>query len=276
MKKTVVYVMGLGHSGSTTLQYLLCRNLPAALGLGEVFKLSPFWAAESRHGECACGNDVQNCALWGQLEPLSKESNEHWYWRLQQHLFVQFPDSGIWIDTSKSLKEFKAWKKMTRDISSLELKIIFLARDVQSWAWSDERVRTRKNRPTRGLWVSMVFWSIQQLRFLLTIKKSKLPYHLILYDSLAKETSREIRQVREFLQVNTSDHVDDRIFSHAVHDVTGNRMKKKIGAESLVRYDDAWLSDLRITKVYKKNWLARIVMAQLRKIEKQRGQDYIG
>ena len=190
-KKTVVYILGLGHSGSTILEHLICQS-SEAVGLGEVFKLTGCWANESRLHRCTCGRKAASCELWGPLDPIGLETKEAWYKRLEGQLRLNFPSQNLWVDTSKSIREYKEWQRLGFRENSIELKIIYLVRDVRAWIWSDARVRARKNRRQRLTLTSMLFWYVQQLRFQRVLKFSGLTSHMVSYDALVGDSEKEM------------------------------------------------------------------------------------
>jgi hypothetical protein len=247
-KKTVVYVLGLGHSGSTILEYLVCQN-SRALGLGEVYKLTGKWALASRLRDCSCGENVESCEVWDQMGLRQAESKKDWYKRLEKHLREKFPEKYLWVDTSKSIREFTNWQVLAERDQNLDLKIIYLVRDVRGWVWSDVGVRKRKNRRQRSLGITMIFWYIQQLRFRKALRVSRLQSYTVSYESLVFEQQQEMANIFRFLDMKPKNEMGvmkPDLTKGFVHDVTGNRMKSDLKSSTPIKYDFAWTKNPQI------------------------------
>lgn len=243
--KTVVYVLGLGHSGSTILEYLICQNA-RTLGLGEVFRLTGKFALANRLRECSCGENVESCEVWDQMGLRQAESKKDWYERLEKHLRKKVPEQDWWIDTSKSIREFTNWQVLAERDQNLDLKIIYLVRDVRGWVWSDVGVRKRKNRRQRSLGISMIFWYIQQLRFRMALRGSRLQSYTLSYESLVFEQQQEMANIFRFLDMKQEDVMKSDLTKGFVHDVTGNRMKSELKSSTPIKYDFAWTQNAQI------------------------------
>ena len=62
----IIYVLGLGHSGSTVLDMLLA-TAGKAVGLGQVWRVLREDFATSKERVCSCGETALNCPLWGSV-----------------------------------------------------------------------------------------------------------------------------------------------------------------------------------------------------------------
>ena len=103
---TVVYVAGIGRTGSTVLGELLDR-LPDVAFVGE---LSLFWCRYARRDLCSCGRPLPECDFWsavvrrgfGELPPGRAEDLERLERRVRRRHAPQMLVSRRWASRSKS------------------------------------------------------------------------------------------------------------------------------------------------------------------------------
>ena len=69
--RKIIYIMGLGHSGSTVLDLLLTTTRKA-VGLGQVWNVLTEDAAQTRRRQCSCGASALDCEFWSPILPRVK------------------------------------------------------------------------------------------------------------------------------------------------------------------------------------------------------------
>ncbi|MCA9641093.1 MAG: hypothetical protein KC492_10375, partial [Myxococcales bacterium] len=114
----LVYILGLGHSGSTLLEMLLSSH-PRLLGLGEVASLLTRGMRE-RHlsgpwpSPCSCGVLARDCPVWkptlDQLQPDGPESSLDVLVADLVGRATQVTGKDILIDSSKTWHALDAWR----------------------------------------------------------------------------------------------------------------------------------------------------------------------
>lgn len=69
MTQTIVYILGLSHSGSTLLSLLLAR-LSGAVSVGESYAVlsGKQRALEGTEGMCSCQEELEKCELWSRVD----------------------------------------------------------------------------------------------------------------------------------------------------------------------------------------------------------------
>lgn len=145
MRKTIVYIVGRGHSGSTMLELLLNRN-PSIAAMGEVnlLPLQLYRTGDKSRwiGECSCNSRPLECPTWGptlrkvqhrtkldlETRPLSLRVSdeglaEEFGWKKPwsvltfkaRRFFRKQSQNGSFLSSVFDNKLFKPWAK-TRDI----------------------------------------------------------------------------------------------------------------------------------------------------------------
>ena len=158
MKKNIIYVASLYHSGSTLLDRILSIS-DKSLGLGEIYKL----IIDGPEENCSCGLRTLDCDFWNDLEIFKKtnpndfQSIEKRYKDILKKTIDRFSEIEYIIDSSKchplslriTYKNFKGLLFHTKN-NPHNLKVIHLYRDPRGWVNSildrEKRFsRTRNN-----------------------------------------------------------------------------------------------------------------------------------
>ncbi|WP_226634517.1 sulfotransferase [Novosphingobium profundi] len=63
---TVLYVGGVGRSGSSLIERLLDTH-PEVVSLGEIHQIFSTWLDFDKRQLCGCGEEFQNCPFWGEV-----------------------------------------------------------------------------------------------------------------------------------------------------------------------------------------------------------------
>ena len=155
----VVYIVGLGHSGSTLLDLLLSGH-PRIMGLGEIG--SVLWN-KTRSGEytehiCSCKQLMNECEFWSQFKTTKGRDKIEEY-RSVLHLTREFGKKVI-VDSSKNLPPLECLKQL-HDNKEIELKVIFLVKDKRGWAASMKKADKRWGKEEKA---SFHYWGIWYYR----------------------------------------------------------------------------------------------------------------
>ena len=101
-KFSTLFILGLGHSGSTLLGKMLGCH-PDVVFVGELLRLEQA-LADSEH-RCSCGDSVTTCPVWRRriesLPPVVKTDFRHWTWELIERLRMT-ENKALLVDSSKS------------------------------------------------------------------------------------------------------------------------------------------------------------------------------
>jgi hypothetical protein len=147
LRRKIVFIVGLSRVGSTMLDLVLGCN-PKFVGLGEIFQvLRPDMNRFEQNEYCSCGKLTRECSFWGVVAEGLKEKktaglDERYGHTLQAFEDLYGPDH-IMVDSSKLLDVLKTVVRLPW----VEVKVIYLIRDVRAWTIS--RLNNRKNFPKR-------------------------------------------------------------------------------------------------------------------------------
>lgn len=165
MTQAVVFVSGMHRSG-TSLLHLMIAAHPKYVGVGEVYGLikpGSKHLAEAEGVRCSCGEPATQCRFWGKVVARLAQSNEATRggrYRIFLDAFsAHFGADRIPVDSSKDLKALRA----LRTIPGLDVKTIYLIRDVRAWSVSMEHHRERL--ASQGRVSSMKLPPLQQRLF---------------------------------------------------------------------------------------------------------------
>lgn len=242
----LVYIMGLGHSGSTFLEYVLC-SLNGVLGLGEFENLyvnaESAWVDGSPPApRCSCGMKASECSFWAQLMPAVDENKAMWYKRCIRHVREYDKSIHTVIDTSKTGSGLTNWIRLYQEGVVTELSLILLYRDPRGWVVSEVKNRKRKSRPSKHIVSHFIHWQREYSRFFRFIRGTDCRTAVVSYDELVfnhdKQKQHIIRKIFATEGLATTPSATDRPL---VHDVYGNRMKVKAWNKLAIKYDSDWL-----------------------------------
>jgi len=246
MKQDVVYIMGVGHSGSTILQMLLSGHKDL-IGIGEISLLiKNILASKSDYSEwplCSCGQTVENCSFWGEYVKLNDKSlsDVEMYQRVIDHFLVKHPQK-ILIDSSKNLDTFK--KFYTGELSKkVNVKVIFLIRDFRSWIISREKNNKRKSRKNYGLIFNAYKWYYRNNRKFNYLRNNKLQHVVVSYEDLVFQKEKTLDRITEFLNLEKCDW---KTSDPEMHDVFGNRMKNDLEKQKQFSYNNQWMKSNKV------------------------------
>lgn len=236
----VAFVAGLGHSGTTYLEILLC-SAEATLGLGEIgLYIKRLKEGRAVHPECSCGNSATDCTFWGGLARLAESSDP--IAEVFQKASDQF-EGALIIDSSKAYETFQKYYFDKRP--DTEVRVIFLVRDFRSWALSRTRNAKRKSKLNLGILIEAYRWLLLNIRMERTIKKSGLKNVTVVYENLVFAQPKEMNRIFDFLDLKATFN-SSLIGKGQVHDIYGNRMKDDPEKLKTIHYDSRWMSSMTL------------------------------
>lgn len=246
MKPSIIYVISLGHSGSTILQYLLASQ-KNVLGLGEVNQIAKYHGTLDYSSKCSCDYPIKICSIWCNLINKEHASDISFYKNLTKQLCLKFPQFSHWVDTSKSIKGISPWLTLLAEGEISNVKILFLTRDVRGWVLSEQSRRYRKSLFRRPLFLLMLDWKRRQKRLIKNLQHSQISFLIVSYESLIFQTQFALSRIANFVPLSSNTNMWNTNLNHAiVHDVFGNRMKNDPVKRSTINYDDTWQYHLGI------------------------------
>ncbi|MDZ7841073.1 MAG: hypothetical protein U5R46_09700 [Gammaproteobacteria bacterium] len=237
-----LFIMGLGHSGSTILELSLSR-FPDTVGLGEIKKILKRPAILSgKHGAssppvCACGETVTECTFWSTIPDLQHYPElRNRYGRF----FEALARNGVYnaaVDSSKSLEAFNVLHHL-HNKEALDLRVIFLLRDVRGWAQSARDRDRRHGNRARPLVYHYLQWYRHNRRMQRVLADSGTPYIQRSYEEFCFDPGQVLGDIRTFAELPAIGPPGNGRSN--AHNLNGNRTRRD--PLQNIRYDARWLS----------------------------------
>ena len=250
-KKKVIYILSLGHSGSTFLDYLLSLH-PDFVGLGEVSNIySGKNNTEGTKFVCSCGEGYENCSLWSQIPDINNAADKFAYSDFYTKIITSLDEkySGI-IDSSKKKNNLGELIKMDQE-GEIDLKIIFLVKDARSWAASGKGLLKENRKKFVPMWFRVIRWLNQWYKWnkgmVNFLEKHQLSHLTISYEDMCFKTQKTMNKIFEFSGADPALwSPENQPNTHIAH---GNRTKLK-SKDKTIRYDNRWFYDFYINLIY--------------------------
>jgi hypothetical protein len=248
MRQQVIFIAGLGHSGTTLLDLMLGGH-SRMVGLGEVDRTlaanKPSAPPSSESPGCACGEKEAGCRLWGevtkQIEAGNIQDPHQRYSRVLDVLGTLHGRRIIAVDSSKRLQALET----LRTHPNLDVRVIFLVRDVRSFIVSSLDNISRKRRttpeyPALSRFGQARLWARENQRIRDYLVHHALPFFQLGYEELCMKPEAVTRRLCAFLALDWEPTMLDLSRSRS-HVLRGNRMRFKAGSTGL-NYDLRWFT----------------------------------
>jgi hypothetical protein len=268
--RTIAFIAGCGHSGSTLLELILSRH-PKCAGVGEAFQLTQpidcierlksYWTPNGEVARrCSCGSELNTCPFWGGLVndwreagPMTRKER---YASILKNFESIYPERDVVVDSSKTV----AALQLLRHISPAQLRIVHLIRDVRGYTVSMQKSYRRHNEAkltqlirARGLkgsfrWLqhtqvaNFEFWYRTNRHLERFASAAKIPYLQVSYEDLCFSPSKVLSTVCDFLDVRFFSGMLESLSSEG-HIFIGNRLKNSRERQSNINYDLRWVFD---------------------------------
>jgi hypothetical protein len=227
----IVFVSGVGHSGSTLLGTLL-NGHPSCAFVGETARIV---STEGKH--CSCGALLKDCDRWGPLMPLLSQRRPDDWRDLTPEVYEQIRarfGAQVLVDTSKTL----AWR-MQRSLRSpwtrAPVGYVWLVRDSRGVMASPHR----KGRPVVPVLGRHVKWIRRWERFMRRIGDRGIT---VFYEDLCSDPRRELERITRFMNL-PFDEAMLRPADHEVH-YTHTNWLRYMGRVNDIRLDTRWREEL--------------------------------
>ena len=160
-----------------------------------------------------------------------------------------FGQDACFVDSSKILEPLTA----LREIEDLEIKVIFIIKDVRAYIVSHLSNIKRKSEPGAKLPGKMGtarLWYKQNKAILDYLEKNGLDFFSVSYEELCLYPDKMVPKLFSYLDL---DYEDDllQIKPLKEHQIFGNRMRKQAEKNKAILYDSRWFGELN-TNVFLK------------------------
>ncbi len=232
----IIYISGLGHSGSTILDMSL-GTLPGVTGLGEVKSLlDPRTRNVHYASYCSCGKKATECEFWKKLpgELKDNESIESNYDHLITYFYNHVGKESVLVDSSKNTYSYLGYLHKHHT-----LKVIFLTRDIRSWSYS------RHLSTGKPVLYFMLRWMLENAKLTLSLRKMKIPFFRAGYEELALYPERILKKITDYTELSFSIDMltPGKTGSHII---SGNIARADADKKQRWYYDARWLLSRRV------------------------------
>jgi len=276
----LIYILGLEHSGTTLTDYLLSAH-ESVIGLGEIGSFfSPAhmkqyddrWGGNDDAYICSCGEPLDKCSFWSDLEHLSGLKSDsplpYKYQCLLQNIKTLFGDECVIVDSSKSIECLKVLISNLAELglSKEDVLVVYALKDVRSFAAS----MIKKSRQAGGF-VSVLrtfnYWLGANREILAFLRSSGINYVVSFYEALCRDPDGLIQGYLE--QLNYLSNA--LLASQNSHIAMGNK-DFVIRNKSRVRYDWSWFNNDKINLVYLLHRPARLFNKKIYDVSSKFGE----
>lgn len=238
-KKKIIYIAGLGHSGTTILDMILGVN-KKIIGLGEIMAfVKRKDKATDLKSVCSCGQTGYNCDFWNLAEQkiMNEKDNNKAYLNLLDYFFNKYGSDIILVDSSKNSYNYL---KIINE--KYDLKIIYLTKDFRNWAYSSHL------RTNNSIFFNMLHWFIENLKLLHKLNSMKLEYIKLGYEEFAIYPDFILEKICNLLDIEFDEKM---LFPNNTksHIIAGNVVRADKEKRSKIIYDARWISSAKINLI---------------------------
>lgn len=249
----LIFIAGLGHSGTTLLDLLLSSQ-PDITGLGETDVLihpekRDIYLKKFRKNPCSCGKLPAECPVWSSFRDYLLQNPNHSfgsYYRELIRITKQISGLNIISDSSKRLSTLKKFYTSLEEIGidKTQFKVIHLIKDVRSFTAS----MLRDQKMKYNVWQSFRHWKSSNQQFETFLIQNRIPHIAIGYEELTLSTEFTMRKIIDFLDLDPSG-ITTELQAHNNHIAFGNKMRFTTENDK-IRYDYKWFTESKINFLY--------------------------
>jgi len=201
---------------------------------------------EKRSVTCSCGKVFNQCIFWGEIDKKISNRNNLTLCEAYQIIFETFEQvfgkQYLLLDSSKLLRTLK--KIIT--IENIEIKVVFLIKDVRSFTVSqtDAIKRIHGKGTLKALFHNSIYffliWYFNNILYRYFFKKNSIPFIQIGYEELCLYPDHILPKICDFLEIQMDDNMLN-INNSKSHVFRGNRMRSQKDKHKLM-YDNRWFA----------------------------------
>lgn len=253
-KKTasLVFIAGLGHSGSTIFDLLMGAQ-PGVTGLGEmdVFinkERRDWYLKKFDKYPCTCERTPSKCMVWGDVKPFLEAAENEAYGEIYKKIFelaLAKTGSDIIVDSSKNINALASVYSSLDQIGIPRDRfyVIHLVKDVRSFAASEIRAER-----SSSVIKSFRTWKKSNKRFENYLLANNIQTLHVGYDELVLSTKYLMEKVMEFIFDGPTEEVFLELDNTNSHIISGNNMR--LYQADNIWYDYRWFNDSKVNFYY--------------------------
>jgi len=232
----IIYICGLGHSGSTILDLALGSH-PRITGLGEIATIVRE-ADRSRHfrSKCSCGKEARSCAFWKEAENILERQGTatEKYERIIEYFEKKYGTDHILVDSSKNSYRYLSYLDKHHELSA-----IYITRDFRSWAYSRHLITGLP------LIYYAIRWWLENMKLLRQLKKMRITSHKVGYEELIFHPDVVMKNLFDRMELPYDDAVLQPSKSSS-HIISGNIARVDPEKRRGFIYDSRWMLSSRL------------------------------
>lgn len=273
----VLYIVGLGRSGSTLLDLVLSSS-HQVFSVGELYR---FHEMVDEDVPCSCGSSLKSCAFWGDLARQSADYTVVNHVTMRDYLsmlayacnpfqkqvgFKQWSENApllrqIWnklpgharyiLDSSKEVGRLV---ELDRD-EQIDLHVIHIIRDGRAVA---NTFGTYSKKGKKNFYMSLAKWILGNLLTDRYLNKRKLNAYTLHYEAFCRDPEHYLKDLADEFNITIpEDYVHAVRSMNDYHNVGGNRvaLKSNRGQFSGIVCDEKWKTQ--------RSWLTKTVATVL-------------
>lgn len=236
MKSKIIYIAGLGHSGSTILDMSL-GTLTGVVGLGELKTLMDDHSRDRHYTSvCSCGKKATDCIIWKDVPNLlaGKKSDHEKIEAILNMLREKFGEEIILVDSSKNSYAYLKYLHDRHD-----LRVIYLTRDVRSWSYS------RHLSTGKPVLYYLFRWLLENLKLRAQLKRMGIAPLKAGYEELALFPEYVLKKIVEFTDLEYADSMLSPGLTNS-HIISGNVARADAMKRMSWKYDARWMVSRRM------------------------------
>jgi hypothetical protein len=240
--RTVIYIVGLSHSGSTVLDMMLTTG-GKAVGMGQIWTVLREESARRLTRVCSCGASAPECPVWGPViarlgEAGAPSEGRDRYELVLQSVARHYGSELAIIDSSKHASHLA----ILAEIPDLQLKVLHNIKDVRAFTISTlDNAKRKTNKRLLPEKVFLQWYRDNRNSYTEATRALGQPPHRVMYEGLCLATDCVTERLAEVLGENYID-AEAPLNSGHTHIIAGNRLSQRQEVKSKpLAYDYRWL-----------------------------------
>jgi len=255
-KIKVIYIAGMGHSGSTLLDLILGSHSNAvSVGEMKAKALTRLFTGVSNK-PCTCGASVSDCSFWTairakladcgivsgeKIDEGDPEAN-----RALVESVLQVSGKRIYVESTKSPGRLERLLKCP----DFDVHVIGLHRDPRAVGFSEIRKK-------RSFYKGIVIWQTIYSRIERVMKERSDRFLPVYYEDFVVAPEKKIVEIMQFAGENFEPS-QMRYLEHEHHNLMGNGMR--FSGSSEIRPSVSYLDGLRTLQWFVGSWIGRLAL----------------
>lgn len=232
----IIYIAGLGHSGSTMLDMSL-GTLPGVVGLGELKTIMDDRTRDKHFSSyCSCGKKAMECEVWSKVPGRIRDADSQAGKIEAIHALLeeQYGGAQVLVDASKNSYSYLGALRKKHD-----LRVIFLTRDVRSWSYA------RHLSTGKPVLYFVLRWTFENIKLRNRFRKMGIFPMWVGYEELSLYPELLLQKISGFCELAYDPVMLVPGNTHS-HIISGNVARTDPEKRSGWKYDARWMLSRRM------------------------------